>query len=191
MTDKQLIYNIQNEHSVDESLNLLIQRHSGIYINIVNSYVPKNSPFVRKSDIIEEKDYHIYMAALKYEEGHGTKFSTYLGNETKWLCLNTFNKAKRRPELTSEDFIQEKNIYEDADLGEERELLGRVFEFTRCHPDPRVAKIFNLRYVETHGNKLTPWEKISAKLNLSIQGCINIHNKALETIKLKLISENA
>ena len=31
-------------------------------------------------------------------------------------------------------------------------------------------------------NKLTPWRKISKKMNLSIQGCINIHNAALKKI---------
>ena len=31
--------------------------------------------------------------------------------------------------------------------------------------------------------KLTPWKKIAKKLDLSIQGCINIHNKHLTEIK--------
>ena len=31
--------------------------------------------------------------------------------------------------------------------------------------------------------KLTPWKKIAKKLDLSIQGCINIHNNYLEEIK--------
>ena len=34
-----------------------------------------------------------------------------------------------------------------------------------------------------NGRKLTPWKKIAKKLDLSIQGCINIHNKHLTEIK--------
>jgi hypothetical protein len=35
-------------------------------------------------------------------------------------------------------------------------------------------------------NKLTPWRKISKEMDLSIQGCINIHNSALKTIAKKI-----
>lgn len=191
MTDLDLIYNIQKDKDTNECLIELIQRHSGIYVNIVNSYVPENSPFVKKADILQEKDYHIYQAALKYEDNHGTKFSTYLGNETKWLCLNTFNRAKRRPQLTSEEYIQEDAFFQEADLGEDAELLRKVFELAEQHPDPRVKKIFKMRYIDALTNKLTPWQKISAKLGLSIQGCINIHNKAIIVIKSQLNQENA
>jgi hypothetical protein len=38
-----------------------------------------------------------------------------------------------------------------------------------------------MRYFES--KKLTPWKKIAKKLDLSIQGCINIHNKHLTEIK--------
>ena len=31
--------------------------------------------------------------------------------------------------------------------------------------------------------KLTSWKKIAKKLDISIQGCINIHNKHLTEIK--------
>ena len=31
--------------------------------------------------------------------------------------------------------------------------------------------------------KLTPWKKIAKKLDLSIQGCINIHNKFIQKVK--------
>jgi len=191
MTDLDLIYNIKKDRDTDSSLLELISRHSGIYINIVNSYIPHNSPFVHKSEILEDKDYHIYMAALRYEEKRGTKFSTYLGNETKWLCLNAFNRAKRRPQLTSEEHIQEASFFEEADLGEDQELLQKIFELIQQDPDSRVKIIFKMRYVDTQGNKLTPWQKISDKLDLSIQGCINIHNKALKSIKSQLGTRNA
>ena len=38
-----------------------------------------------------------------------------------------------------------------------------------------------MRY--SNGNKVTPWKKIAKKLDLSIQGCINIHNNYLKEIK--------
>jgi hypothetical protein len=38
-----------------------------------------------------------------------------------------------------------------------------------------------MRYADK--KKLTPWKKIAKKLDLSIQGCINIHNNFLNKIK--------
>ena len=38
-----------------------------------------------------------------------------------------------------------------------------------------------MRYFDD--KKLTPWKKIAKKLELSIQGCIKIHNKHLTEIK--------
>ena len=53
--------------------------------------------------------------------------------------------------------------------------------------DKRVEKIFNMRYRSQAGKrKLTPWRKIAKELDLSIQGCINIHNSAFKKLKKNL-----
>ena len=82
-TDSELINNIKNQHDIEESLNELVERHSGIYIDMVNAYSSRDSAFIDKDELINDKEYKIYLAALKYDETKGTKFSTYLGNETK------------------------------------------------------------------------------------------------------------
>ena len=47
--------------------------------------------------------------------------------------------------------------------------------------DDRVRKIIDKRYnVDNH--KLRPWKIIAEELGMSIQGCINIHNKFLTKI---------
>ena len=40
------------------------------------------------------------------------------------------------------------------------------------------------------GKKLTPWSKISAKLKLSTQTVINLHNKGKKLLKNKLTTKN-
>ena len=42
-----------------------------------------------------------------------------------------------------------------------------------------------MRY-DSDNNKLIPWKAISSKMNLSIQGCINIHNKFINKHKKEL-----
>ena len=79
--DNDLIDAVQaNPSTSNNELQELIERHSGIYMDIVNNYIPTNCNFLNKSDILEEKNYRIYLAALKYDEDKGAKFSTYLGN---------------------------------------------------------------------------------------------------------------
>ena len=57
------------------------------------------------------------------------------------------------------------------------------------HPDKRVEKIFEMRYVIGVKNKVMPWKQIGDKMNLSIQGCINIHNSAVEHVRENLNEE--
>ena len=83
-------------------LQELIDRHTGIYLDIVNKYT-RNSNTTNRLDLIDEKDYNIYQAALKYKSDKGTKFPTFLGNETKWICLNKHNKKKKESQISIED----------------------------------------------------------------------------------------
>ena len=55
VNDLTLVENIQNNVDVEDSLKLLIDRHSGIYIEMVNSYASPNSPFIDYNDLISDK----------------------------------------------------------------------------------------------------------------------------------------
>jgi RNA polymerase sigma factor (sigma-70 family) len=193
LSDLNLIENIQNKTDTNDSLSKLVERHSGIYLEMVNSYASPNNPFIDYEELIQDKEYKIYDAALKYKKDKGAKFSTYLGNETKWMCLNLYNKNKRRPAFHS-DFIE--NMPEDSQLTEDtisesikRDLFDKVLNAIKKHPDKRVEKIFEMRYVIGVKNKVMPWKQIGDKMNLSIQGCINIHNSAVEHVRENLNEE--
>ena len=193
LEDKDLIENIQNQVDVEDSLCELVNRHSGIYLDMVNSYASPSSPFIDYDGLIQDKEFKIYNAAVKYDPDRGAKFSTYLGNETKWMCLNLYNRNKRRPAFQSE-FIE--NMAENNDLNEDtisesikQDLFNKVLSVIKQHPDTRVEKIFEMRYIIGSKNKVMPWKKIGDAMNLSIQGCINIHNSAIEDIQQQLCNE--
>ena len=189
LSDEQLIDNIRKKSQPNESLGELIDRHSGIYLDMVNAYSSTSSPFIDRNELIEDKNYKIYEAAIKFDKSKGAKFSTYLGNETKWLCLNTYNRNKRKP-LVTVDFIENIKCGEDSveSISEtiESDLFNKVLNIINTHPDKRVGKIFNMRYIKGEKNKVMPWKKIGKKLQLSIQGCINIHNSAVRYIQNEL-----
>lgn len=197
LSDLELVNNIKKNKEVNESLQSLIDRHSGIYLEIVNSFMRSCKNDSLKSDVIDDKDHAIYNSALKYDETKGTKFSTFLGNEAKWICLNAQNKNKKYTELTDYnydlDLLSEEST--KVKINFENEILKDFNEEIKKHPDKRIHKIFNMRY--SGDKKLTPWRKISKVMNLSIQGCINIHNSALNTVsknirsKYEIISQRA
>ena len=191
LQDNELVKNIKDDKKAEDSLQELIGRHTGIYLDIVNKYT-KNGNSTNKLDLIDEKDYNIYQAALKYKDDKGTKFPTFLGNETKWICLNKYNKKKKEPQLSIED-IKESDILENKNSkisSEELEIFSEAIKFSKGHKDKRVEKIFEMRYITGEKNKVMPWKKISEKLNMSIQGCINIHNSAIEKFKIELKDKN-
>jgi DNA-directed RNA polymerase sigma subunit (sigma70/sigma32) len=187
LEDFQLVENIKKDRLTNDSLKELINRHTGIYLDIVNKYT-QSSNATNKLDLIDEKDYNIYQAALKYQDDRGTKFPTFLGNETKWICLNKHNKKKKDPQLSIDD-IKESDILTNKPekiKKDDLEIFSEAIKFSKTHKDKRVEKIFEMRYITGEQNKVMPWKKISEELNMSIQGCINIHNSAIEKFKIKL-----
>ena len=179
--DLSLIEKIK-EGQDEDSLKELIARHSGIYTQMVNMTISDQSN-VNKNDILDEKDLFIYEKALKYDSSRNIKFSTYLGNEIRWKCLNIHNKAKKYEysdiSLQSENLI-EKDFFKES---QKQEIVDKIFELAEKCPDQRVRKIFEMRYKGGKKNKLTPWKKIAKKLKLSIQGCINIHSRFVKEIR--------
>ena len=186
-SDISLIEKVKN-NSDEKSLNILIERHSGIYLDMVNSVIPNNCDFLDKNDILEEKEISIYKAIINFDENKNTKFSTYLGNETRWKCLNMFNRGVKYKYIDIESFKEDSSFIDDGILNKisSKEILDKVFKLADNHEDDRVKKIISLRYRDGKGNKTLPWKNISEKVNVSIQGCINIHDRFIQEIKKEI-----
>jgi DNA-directed RNA polymerase sigma subunit (sigma70/sigma32) len=156
---------------------------------MIHNYVPSNTIFTNKDELISDKEYNIYQAALKFDSSRGAKFSTYLGNETKWMCLNIYNKNKKHPEIATEELYLDLNqdfSTNDHEKNIERELFKKIMELLKDYPDSRISQIFSMRYVEGSKNKVMPWKEVSQKIDMSIQGCINIHDATVQKLKIKL-----
>ena len=168
-SDISLINKIK-ERNDESSLLELINRHSGIYHTMVNSFLSGPKNVADKDTLLDEKVHEVYSCALKFDPSKNTKFPTYLANHTKWKCLGVLNKKKKHQEISFQD------DYEGIEPQCESFLENLSKE-----KDDRVRKIIDKRYnVDNH--KLTPWKIIAEELDMSIQGCINIHNKFLTKI---------
>lgn len=198
-SDLKLIENIQKNRNRDLSLNELIQRHSGIYFSVVNKFFPESRQSTAKINIDRDlvfgsKDYVIYQSALSFDKTKGTKFSTHVGNQTRYFCLGQINKAKHTVPFEKNEF---ENLFsEEAEVHDkiDASIASNVIEIIKNMDDERVYEIFRLRYLDSKGDRATPWSKIYKKIphaktkkkHLTIQGCINLHNKAMKEIRRKI-----
>jgi len=184
--DNELVQSIQNQQNINACLQELINRHSGIFYDMINRCVPANSQVCNRQDLFCERDLHIYNTALKFNPDKGAKFSTFLGNETRYLCLNTYNKEVKRniDSKTIEEINAVNNLEEKNKL--DIHLLNEIYFIIDRHPDSRVSKVFRMRYQEGHNYKLLAWKNIAPEVDLSIQGCINLHDSVIVDIKKKI-----
>jgi hypothetical protein len=184
-SDLSLISKIQAEND-EKSLVELINRHSGIYTSMVDRFA-SGKTILDKNLIMDDKDFTIYSSALKFDSTRETKFSTHLANEVKWKCLNAINKIKKRKECSIEDELNysEPSCGDFIDSINEKEVLRNFQKLLFQESDERVKKIIDMRY-NNDNNKLTSWKIIASDLQMSIQGCINIHNRFINKHKKEL-----
>lgn len=185
-SDLSLICKIQQEND-EKSLIELINRHSGIYTTMVGRFASGKTTILDKDLIMEDKNFTIYSSALKFDASKETKFSTYLANETKWKCLNTINKLKKRKESYIDDDLNFIEPYCEDFIGEidKEEALKGFRKLLEEETDERVKKIIDMRY-NSDNNKLIAWKIIAEEMKMSIQGCINIHNKFINKHKKEI-----
>ena len=125
-------------------------------------------------------------AIKNFKSNKKIKFSTWLGNQMRYYCLNLINKNHSAISMDDENikYILEKNqiaIPENFD----KEKIELILDILNQMKDKRMSKIFKLRYFNK-SNKVLSWNAIGKRLKISTQTAINIHNKALKLINTKL-----
>tara|TARA_R100001082_G_scaffold107487_1_gene81437 strand:+ start:1329 stop:1901 length:573 start_codon:yes stop_codon:yes gene_type:complete len=185
-SDLTLIDKIKDRND-EESLLELINRHSGIYHTMINQFLSSPQNSIDKTQAVKEKDYVIYNSAVNFDPNKNTKFSTYLANQAKWKCLNILSKKKRINEYSIEDLSLYHEPSSESFLNQinKEEAFDLFQDLLNEESDPRVREIIELRY-NVNSSKLNPWRKIAKKLDMSIQGCINIHNRFINKVKKEI-----
>lgn len=187
VTDEYLIAEIKQKKDND-SLIELISRHSGIYVEMIKRYGQRSLSENQINDLMNDKDFNIYSAALEYDESK-SKFSTYLANMVRYNCLSNKTLNKKNSKFINFDDFVETEQEQDLDannpcqISSNKEFLKKVCFLIEQHEDFRVREIFRQRYFDGDTKKLKPWKYIAQELNLSIQGCIVIHNRTIKELQ--------
>jgi RNA polymerase sigma factor (sigma-70 family) len=190
MNESQLIKKIKKDNCSD-SLKELENMHGGLCVKIIKKYLNQlNDKNFSIEDMLKDKVYVVYQSALSFDPKRNIKYSTWLGNQIRYFCLNTLNKNKNNLCLDNEKikYLVEKKQIEESNTQMDQSKLDYIFDIIHNMKDKRIEKIFKMRYFDS--KKLKAWNEIGKKLHISTQTAINIHNKALEFLNKKITSKN-
>lgn len=186
LPDLTLVNNIKlDDDYTNEILKILSDRHSGLYVSTVMRISGNSIPNL-KEEMLDEKMYVLYNSAKNYDENRGSAFSTHFANEAKWNCLK--NKSKKSNiEIPCEDSFIDTTLnamgkVDRVSISDDGFLHEKLMEEIALIDDERAKKIINLRYFSSDKKNLS-WKKVAKQVKLSIQGCINVHDKYIEQIK--------
>ena len=186
LTKEDDIINNVKTKGCNESLKVLISMHSGICYNLILKYKKyihsKNCDF---QDLIDQKDYFVYQAALQYDKNKNIKFSTWLGNYVKYQCLNC-RRTKFNYCLLDEDASVEIEQKCQRDYESHSLILDKanaINDILNSLEDKRIKNIYDLRY---ENNKKMTFKKISIKLGVSEPTVKKLFQKGKKIISKKM-----
>ena len=180
--DIKLIKLIKNNNCSD-SFTKIIDKHGNLFYSMCNKFGSK----LDLNEIYKDRDFVVYKAVTTYDSKKGAKFSTWLANYARFHCLN-YIKNNYKYLVDDSDkithFFNTKSLNEYDERKELKNDLDHAVLVLKKMSDPRIYKIFKLRYLDA-GPKLT-WKQIAKKFDLTPQTIINLHSKGRKALKKKM-----
>ncbi len=190
-SDLQLIRQVRNKNSSEAFLELC-KRVEKLFYNVCHKYsTPLRSHGIDPNDIMAEKDAIIYFCVQNFDHKKGSKFSTYVGNYARFLCLNSINARKfilpssddEMAKVIEESQVKD-NYFHNSPVQEDYNHLNNLInEFQ----DKRIAEIFKYRYF---GDKKMIWAEVAEKMKMSAQSVMNLNSRGLTLLKNRLKSRS-
>jgi RNA polymerase sigma factor (sigma-70 family) len=94
--DNSLIRLIQSGQKVGEALNILEDRHTGIYVLNIQKILNKNSSSLHyiMDDLMDDKKYFFYNCAKNFDTTRESKFTSYMGTSIKNMAVHCVTKKE-------------------------------------------------------------------------------------------------
>jgi RNA polymerase sigma factor (sigma-70 family) len=186
LKDEILIKNIV-EDQCNDSLKELVNRHSGILFNIGKKYCSYCNLDI--NELNDNKYWIIFNAAKSFNSTKGSKFSTWLGNQIRFFCLNYKNKNSKF--LTIEDqflefFLNESSKKENS--LNKKEIIHNIIDLFDNISDLNTKNAIYYRYFYNQDRVLN-YSEIAKILNVTPQTVLNWHNKFINFAKKKLTNK--
>tara|TARA_Y100001938_G_scaffold131492_1_gene188656 strand:- start:13567 stop:14184 length:618 start_codon:yes stop_codon:yes gene_type:complete len=191
--DEILVENVKDK-GCNESYKEILHRHENLFYKICQKYMPiVLSKGLEKNDLLEDKHFVVFKSINSYLPNKNTKFSTWLGNCTRYHCLNFINSNGKY--VSTEDEIIKSRIDSKVkeSYADERDGVTNseyIFNILYQLKDKRIAEVFRLRYFKDFGDQKKPtWSRIAKEINTSTQTAINLHHRGQKILKTKFVSK--
>ena len=170
MTDEELTCLVKNDKD-NEALKELIHRHSGIFVHVCRRFTCASNANYFQEDLFEDKNYVIYNAANTYDKDRGSKFSTWLANQSRYHCLNTLQKENKQlhwEEDSASMFFDAKSKDLEAEekvKKQKEDTLTEIKSFLDDVKSDNIKKVIMEKYFSGEASNITFTEiaKINAR----------------------------
>jgi RNA polymerase sigma factor (sigma-70 family) len=186
LKDGALIKNVINKQC-NESLKELVNRHSGIIFNIGKKYC--SSCNLDISELNDNRYWIVFNAAKTFNDTKGSKFSTWLGNQVRFFCLNYKNKNSKLIPIENEHlefFIN--NFSKNDEKTNQKEVINTIIDLFNQISDPNTKNAIYYRYFYNK-ERILNYSEIANILNVTPQTVLNWHNKFVDFAKKKLTNK--
>jgi RNA polymerase sigma factor (sigma-70 family) len=181
--DESLIKKIINKQC-SKSLQELVDRHSGMIFNIGKKYC--NSCSLDISELNDNRYWIVFNAAKSFNATKGSKFSTWLGNQVRFFCLNYKNKNSKLIPIENEQlefFIN--NFSKSDEKKNQKEVINNITDLFNQISDPNTKNAIYYRYFYNK-ERILNYSEVAEILNVTPQTVLNWHNKFVRFAKKKL-----
>lgn len=185
LDDLKLIDNVKLKNCSD-SLVELVNRHSGVCFSIGKKYASVCG--LDLNDLNDNKYWIIFTALNSFDANKGSKFSTWLGNQVRFFCLNFKNKNQKF--VPTEDKMLEyiMNIMGGHNNTNKKEIVDNVIDIFNQISDPNMKNAIYYRYF-FNKERILNYSEIANILNVTPQTVLNWHNKFIKFAKKKLTKD--
>jgi RNA polymerase sigma factor (sigma-70 family) len=186
LKDEALIKNVIN-NQCNESLKELVNRHSGIIFNIGKKYC--NSCNLDINELNDNRYWIVFNSAKTFNNTKGSKFSTWLGNQVRFFCLNHKNKNSKFVPIEDEYlefFIN--NFSKNDEKVNQKEVINTIIDLFNQISDPNTKNAIYYRYFYNK-ERILNYSEIADILNVTPQTVLNWHNKFVDFAKKKLTNK--
>lgn len=188
-SDNDLISHIKkNDELASDAINAISERHGAIITEVIRKFssVLTNTG-IAPIDVFREKDSLIYNSAISYDDTKGAKFTSWLYNQTRYLCLNTINKESKKSLFTEDRKFDYVLNSEQKDLVSEDKTIEYITNEIKNIENESARKIMSLKYL--YNGEKPKWENIAREVDLSIPTVQKIHKKYIKQIQKKVKNE--
>jgi RNA polymerase sigma factor (sigma-70 family) len=185
--DEKLIKKIVG-NQCNDSLKKLVEKHSGMIFNIGKKYCASCN--LDLNELNDNKYWIIFNAAKSFNSQKGSKFSTWLGNQVRFFCLNFKNKNSKLIPIEDqhlEFFINELN--KKNQVSNQKELVNIIIDLFNEISDPNTKNAIYYRYFYNK-ERILNYSEIAKILNVTPQTVLNWHNKFIKFAKKKLTNQS-